>query len=214
HTLVFATAAAHVHAFEPLPAVHAVLVQNVADNALHNVSAHAIALSDQSGKAEFFVGHARNVGMSSFDARDDHTGKVEVQRRAGDDLLAELGVHHIDFIKIDVEGHEYFALHGLRQTLRRDLPVITLEWNDPVATDRFAGTELWHFLTAHYSFFALDTTHDRTVWQGKPFAFFKRKWHRLWPRKAVIHRFDPRSHYDCVVLVPKGREALLEELMP
>jgi FkbM family methyltransferase len=212
HTLVFATCAAHVHAFEPLPTVHTVLSANIADNGLQNVSAHAVALSDQNGAAEFFIGHARNVGMSSFDQRHDHTGKVEVLRRIGDEFLAELGVSKIDFLKIDVEGHEYFALSGLLKTLQRDLPVITLEWNDPVAINRFDNTELWRFLTDSYSFVALDTTHDRTVWQGQPFSFFKRKWHRLRPRRPVIHGFDLRSHYDCVVLVPKGREALLAGL--
>jgi FkbM family methyltransferase len=211
HTLAFATCAAQVHAFEPLPAVHAVLSANIADNKLPNVSAHAIALSDQNGTAEFFIGHAHNVGMSSFDQRSDHTGKVEVLRRTGDEFLAALGVSKIDFIKIDVEGHEYFALTGLLKTLQRDLPIITLEWNDPVAINRFDHTELWRFLTTSYSFFALDTTHDRTVWQDQPFSFFKRKWHRLWPRQPVVHGFNPRSHYDCVVLMPKGREALLTE---
>lgn len=212
HTLVFSTCAAQVHAFEPLPEVYSVLAGNVAANGITNVRTHQIALSDCNDTAEIFIGNAKNLGMSSFDARDDHAGSVRVSRRIGDELLAELGVGKVDFIKIDVEGHEYPALLGLFNTLKRDLPFITLEWNDPLAIARFNGTALWQFLTTHYSFLALGTTHDRTVWEDQPFAFFKRKWHRLLAPQIAVHRFNAKSHYDCVLLIPKGREALLDSL--
>ena len=49
HTLAFATVAAQVHAFEPIPAIHALLSQNVAQNQLHNVVVQNFALSDTAG---------------------------------------------------------------------------------------------------------------------------------------------------------------------
>lgn len=209
HTLVFATAASQVHAFEPMPAIHALLARNIADNKLSHARAHALALSDCNDTATLHIGKQGNLGMTSFEARDDNSGTVTVNRRVGDEYLLEQGITHVDFLKIDVEGHEYFVLQGLRQTLERDLPLITLEWNDDTAIARFSGSDLWQFLMTHYSVHAVDTTHDRTVWQDKPFAWIKRKWHRLLPRRIVVHDFNPQWHYDCVLLIPKGREALL-----
>lgn len=49
----------------------------------------------------------------------------------GDDFevipLDCLGLNGIDFIKLDIEGYEYFALKGAEETIKRCRPVITCE---------------------------------------------------------------------------------------
>ena len=140
HTMAFATVASRVHAFEPIPYIHSLLRQNVEQNALGNVTLHALALSDRDNEAVIHMVTNGNYGASSFDQRNGDTEAVSVQRRRGDALLAELGVGRVDFIKIDVEAHEVFVLRGLMNTLQRDRPVITIEWNDPLTIERMRGS--------------------------------------------------------------------------
>lgn len=35
----------------------------------------------------------------------------------------------IDFIKIDVEGHDYFVLQGMKRAIKKNLPIILVEFN-------------------------------------------------------------------------------------
>lgn len=43
----------------------------------------------------------------------------------------------VDFIKIDVEGYEYFVVKGAEQLIKRDGPVIVVEQKKDVATKRY-----------------------------------------------------------------------------
>jgi hypothetical protein len=52
------------------------------------------------------------------------------------------------------------------------------------------------------------------VWEHSRFAFLQRKWRRLLPRQAIFHGFDPDRCYDCILLVPRGQESLLDGLAP
>ncbi len=214
HTLAFATRATRVHAFEPLPDAFSLLNSNVQNNLLSNVALHAVALSDRDDVATLYQAPLHNVGMSSFDPRQGEFTAIPVTRRCGDHYLAELGVTRVDFMKIDVEGHEPQVLQGLENTIRHDLPLIALEWNNAAAIARFDGIPIWEFLNGAYSFFSLGTTHDRTVWEHSRFAFLQRKWRRLLPRQAIFHGFDRDRCYDCILLVPRGQESLLDGLAP
>ncbi|HTV33447.1 MAG TPA: FkbM family methyltransferase [Methylocella sp.] len=54
-------------------------------------------------------------------------GQRLTQSVRGDEILAN--EERIDFIKIDIEGHEPFALEGLDETIRRHKPLILCEFN-------------------------------------------------------------------------------------
>jgi len=213
HTLAFATVASRVHAFEPIPRIHALLQQNVQQNQLANVTLHPLALSDEEGEATIHMVKAGNVGASSFDQRGADTEAVTVQRRRGDALLAELDVQQVDLVKIDVEAHEVFVLRGLLDTLRRDRPVITMEWNDPLTVERLNGSPELQFLQEHYRILVLGSPWDRALWAGRPLAFLRRKWAKLFgKRRAVLYAFDPSRLYKNLLLIPKDRPGLLEQL--
>ena len=215
HTLAFATVAARVHAFEPIPRIHALLCRNVEQNSLTNVRLHALALSDSEGEATIHMVQSGNFGASSFDKRSEGTEAVTVQRRRGDALLAELGVDRVDFIKIDVEAHEVFVLRGLMQTLRQQRPVITMEWNDPLTIERLHGSPELQFLMENYRILVLGSSWDRAWWAGKPLAFLRRKLARMFgTRRAVLYPFDPSRLYKNLLLVPRERADLLPQLQP
>ncbi len=75
HALAFATQAAVVHAFEPLPEVVAVLEHNVRQNGLRNIHVHPYALSDENSEAVLYRNRAGNVGGSSFDRGSGRGGQ-------------------------------------------------------------------------------------------------------------------------------------------
>jgi FkbM family methyltransferase len=213
HTLAFATVAAQVHAFEPIPAIYALLDQNVAQNQLHNVVVHNFALSDTAGSDLIYMVQTGNVGASSFDKRAKGGEPVIVQKRRGDEVEAIQKLQQLDLVKIDVEAHEVFVLRGLMQTLRKFLPIITMEWNDPLTVKRLNGSAELQFLYDNYHIVVLGCNHDRVWWQGRPLAFVRRKFTRhLLPRSAVLYPFDPAKLYDNLLLIPKGRESLLTQL--
>ena len=59
----------------------------------------------------------------------DNSGNVEHVMCVGfDDFFnAELKLDRVDFVKIDVEGHEHKVLEGMMDTLRRFMPIIFTE---------------------------------------------------------------------------------------
>jgi FkbM family methyltransferase len=214
HTLAFASVAHVVHAFEPIPHLFDVLGGNVTRNGLHHVHTHNVALSDHEGSATINMVNAGNYGASSFDKRAEGTTPVNVNMTTGDTFVAKHNLARIDFMKIDVEAHEVFVLRGLMQTLRRDLPFITMEWNDPLTVERLSGSPELQFLQEHYQIHVLGSNYDRGWWAGKPLAFLQRKLTRLLrPRTAVLYAFDASKLYKNLLLVPKGSEHILQTLM-
>lgn len=211
HTLAFATVASHVHAFEPIPFIQEVLQQNVEQNGLANITVHRLALSDKDDTATIHLDKTGNFGASSFDKGNAIAEAVIVKRRRGDALLDELGVERIDLVKIDVEAHELYVLRGLLETLKRERPVITMEWNDTLTIERLNGSPELQFLLDNYYIRVLGSSWDRIHWTGKPLAFLRRSLTKLFTRRrAVLYEFDPTQLYRNLLLIPKDRQDLLE----
>jgi FkbM family methyltransferase len=219
HSLAFATAVGRegcIHAFEPLPRAYELLRDNVTRNQLDKaVITHQCALSDSDGSATFYMNLDGNLGASGFDKRSDQVEAMTLPRRQGDGYLRELGVRRVDLIKIDAEAHEAFVLRGLRETLARDLPILAMEWNDPLTIERLRGSPELAFLQAQYSIHVLGSSFDRGYWEGRVLAWPRRKLAKFTQaRRAVLYPFKPERLYKNLLLIPKGRESLLRDLEP
>ncbi len=128
-TLLFSELGSHVHAFEPLGKTFALLRRNVEVNVRDNITIHHCALGDENKNAEICYSDTNRSMAFVLDrtSRDDReTSPITVRRL--DDMLAELKLHSLNFMKIDVEGYEMRVLNGARKTLAMYKPVVEMEF--------------------------------------------------------------------------------------
>lgn len=209
HTLSFARHADRVYSFEPIPDIFSVLNQNIHQNNLSNVTAINCALSDSQGNADIFI-IADNVGASSLEQRTSETNTITVSKKCGDDVIRELALDKLDLIKIDVEGHEIFALQGLMESIKKFQPIIVMEWNDPVSIARINKAGIFSSLFSGYEIFVLGTNFDREYWQGKKLSALRRRLALLFSAKHTrLYGFDSSMAYHNILLVPKTKLSLL-----
>jgi FkbM family methyltransferase len=116
--------------FEPHPMNRAVLEKLA--KARPFVHFRPVAVSDLAGSADMQVpvfGNRHVTAQSSiahgFDGQ--HGVRVEKVTVPTVRLDDEIGEQHIDFIKIDVEGHEISVLRGASDVLRKYLPPMLIE---------------------------------------------------------------------------------------
>ncbi len=113
--------AGNIFAFEPGPKVFEELEANCRRNNLVNVHPHQLAISDQPGTVNFAEDSA--YGHLATD------GAVAVEANTVDNLVRTLGLKAVDFIKIDVEGHEWPVLRGATEVLAVHHPLVYMEFN-------------------------------------------------------------------------------------
>lgn len=126
--LLRAFPSSHVYCFEPLPDSFAQLKKQVAVFG-DRVECFNFALSQGDGEAEFYIQAARD--SSSFVRRpSDKPGNfIKVKTGRLDDVVKELGVQKIDFMKIDVEGSEKELMAGGRNTFADKIDNLFIEIN-------------------------------------------------------------------------------------
>lgn len=218
HMLMFSRHAARVLAFEPGNKAFDMLRQNVQANTLGHVNALNVGLSDANGTQTLYVEMSRNLGESSLTLSNlTGTDYVEdqIQLRVGDDVMAEQSIERVDFIKIDVEGHEQSVLRGLYNTVKACRPVILMEWEldkswlldelrQPVVLKGYAAFPLiWN------------TSHD--YWRGRPFGVLRRTWLRVFGRKrrvpCPLHVSQDFGRVSDVLLVPEEKLAIVQPMV-
>lgn len=110
-----------VTAFEPNPAVAAVLRASAAPN----VDVHQVAISDQPGELQLRVsGTGRGEeGRSAIKVDDLDGTEIVVEART----LDSYGLDRVRLVKIDVEGYELPAVRGALELIRRWHPILVIE---------------------------------------------------------------------------------------
>ncbi len=117
--------AERMHLFEPNPQAFRMLEVNIALNNLTAISSlNLLGLSDAAGSSAM-VHMTNNLGAARLDSGEGEGDNVTLVR--GDDVLEGEAV---DFIKIDVEGHELEVLSGLEGVLRDQRPKLFVEVED------------------------------------------------------------------------------------
>lgn len=200
HAVVIGELSQRLFAFEPLPFVYQVLQHNLARNLGERARGFNLALSDIDAAVRIGVRSEENFGASSLCAgsSDGETVRAVV----GDEFLAEQGIAEVDFIKIDVEGHEASALSGLTKTILRDQPLVMMEWNDAETAAGFARLRLFDTVFAGYQPFAVSRTDSTKLHPHTLAGRLRRLRYRLFDRTWCLTDFDPVRKYSNVYLVP------------
>lgn len=145
-------AGGRVLAIEPEDRAFDRLRENVELNHLLNVEVLNVGLGDRVGTRQLFGPEEGrggwNEGAYTSLPRPDRSRFVQtfpVLRL--DDVLDERDFRSVDVVKVDVEGSELDVLRGAEHCLRRDGPLLVVEWNLPgMATAGYGPGDLMTFL--------------------------------------------------------------------
>ncbi len=113
-----------VWAFEPAPETVELLERTLKLNGYAHATAVPSAVSDRTGSVEFALNPASEL---SAVATSPDEGRVTVAATTLDAAAARFAWSGIDFLKLDVEGHELRAIEGARAFLRAESPLLMLE---------------------------------------------------------------------------------------
>lgn len=132
-----------VEAFEPVPATHQRLVDNVAANGASNVRTHFVALSRSTGTARMAV-HPDAHGCDQIGGLDidPDAEAIDVPTITGEEFLATHDGGDPDVVKVDIEGHEPQFLAGAWSMFERRRPLLMMEVN-PTAWTGEAQVREW-----------------------------------------------------------------------
>lgn len=129
YTLLLARAVGpqgRVWAFEPTAALQQDLKWHVVANGFADrVVIVPVGLSDHEGRADIAID---NISATLHWAEDGPPNRVEtIDLRRLDAVAADLGIEKLDFVKIDIDGHEFHLLKGAEQILREHRPTMVME---------------------------------------------------------------------------------------
>ena len=128
------TPSGHIYAFEPIPFTHKVNEMILQHFNCKNVTLYHLGVGDNNEKVSFKVPKmdfgAQDTGLAFNGKRRflEHTAFIDVNAElVALDAFLGASVKQLSFVKIDIEGAEYFALQGMKGLLQQFKPAIMIE---------------------------------------------------------------------------------------
>lgn len=122
----------NVYSFEPQKTVFDILNKNIELNNCKNIITYNFGGSNVN--KTFYMNadyeYKENQGAFRIDETLDSTTGLEIECRIIDDL----NIENVCYIKIDVEGHEYETLLGLKKLLIKEHPTLMVEIHNSCPT--------------------------------------------------------------------------------
>jgi len=112
-----------IHVFEPTQSCFSILKNKFSNNS--HVHLNNVGVSDSTATTEIFY-DAEKSGFASLYQRDLSSVNVQMNNHETislirlEDYLSKKNIGTIDFLKIDIEGHELAAFHGMGKYLSGD----------------------------------------------------------------------------------------------
>ncbi|MDQ7026704.1 MAG: FkbM family methyltransferase [Anaerolineae bacterium] len=114
-------------AFEANPTLVTRIRENISLNNFNHINLVNKAVNHMGETATFYI--TANSELSSLEYRDNAVEKITVHATTIDEFMEESNWERLDFIKLDIEGHDCHALIGANRTLRNFRPYIVLEYH-------------------------------------------------------------------------------------
>lgn len=127
--------------FEPTEHYGTVLKRNIEANNARNVEIFKLGLSDKKQELEIQIGPSSATLHSPGKVPLKFTERIKLMSL--DDWVEDYHLNKIDFVKVDIDGHEPLFLQGAWKTLDKYDPIILLEVSHPHYLD--AGFTAWDF---------------------------------------------------------------------
>jgi|ERR1035438_1127394 FkbM family methyltransferase len=143
--------AAKVFMFEPLPGCRDQIANK---QSLRNAQIVPAAVGEQAGKARIYVSESTDESASLYPRKEVFFkgrtySELEVDVVAIDDVIKNEQLEFVDFLKMDIEGHELFALHGAKDALREHrIGALLFEFGSGNINSRTFFREFWDILTS------------------------------------------------------------------
>lgn len=147
----------HIYIFEPQPGCQ----EKIREDAIANTTLIPAAAGEENTETELYSAPITD-GTASLHRRKDsyfknidyRTLKVRVIRL--DDFIAEHNFAFVDFVKMDIEGHELFALKGMATALAAaKIGALSFEFGSSNLNLRTQFGDFWELLTAKYSLYRI-----------------------------------------------------------
>lgn len=212
HAIQMANVSSKVYGFEPIPFIYKILNKNITLNNLSNIVLFNKALSNFKGKSKINLNLEGNFGASSIDNSPLNFREIDINITTGDSVVASENILNVDFIKIDVEGHEAKVCQGLTKTIRRFQPVIAMEWNSSQTKNDFEDLNLFDDLFENYVKIPLTDSHlnfhikSRNLNKYRFFRKILRIIYKRFTKKVIcLGDFIHHENYGNLLLIPKDK---------
>ncbi len=115
-------------AYEPEPVNVSFLKQSIAFNNCTNITLIESGLGDTDESRDLYLDSDNKGKHTLLPGEQKGAVKIRIPLTTLDHSLDTLGITRVDLIKMDIEGWEVKALRGMRETLRRDHPILFFEY--------------------------------------------------------------------------------------
>jgi len=115
-----------IYAFEPTKHFCTILKNNLDENKINNVEIFEYGLSNKNQELEIFIGPS-SATLHEPEGYEVIEGKEKIKLTTLDEFVKDKNLNRIDFIKIDVDGHEPLFFEGAWSSLDKFSPIILCE---------------------------------------------------------------------------------------
>ena len=160
------------HLFEPTKSCFSTISKKFNDN---NIVLNNFGASDTDSSAKIYYDEEES-GLASLYQRNldsynlELAQSEEIKLKRLDNYIEEKNIHHIDFVKIDIEGHELKAFEGFGQYLDGDfIDYIQFEYGGANLDSHTSLMEIYKFLRIRGFIIAKVMTTGLEVREYKPY---------------------------------------------
>ncbi|MDE2018753.1 MAG: FkbM family methyltransferase [Patescibacteria group bacterium] len=139
----------HIYQFEPSPFNVNLLRKRFSNDP---VTVVPLAVSDRAEELTLFFDKPGSGNAAVYKRRLEHFGttaekSVFVKAITIDSLIEERKIYRIDFMKMDIEGHELKAMHGAERALKNGvIRALSFEFGGCNIDSRTYFQDFWYFL--------------------------------------------------------------------